>query len=223
MVLAQGIFKPLQASELPDYSQSLWWLSNERGEAVQIKPDGSFEISPSLKLELRWAHPAGAVLNRWQIDPVPPYELQWDGIIRLGGFIERTHIVEDNGLGLLVAELVGGAYPQTYQGLPSLADLQAKPFVRDETEADPSGDGHWYSLLVPLESPFADFLHHCLVNGNALDCQCSLGDDESAWHELVGLPLIVEGLSLLSTQIHRLGVTELGKVGVVHLVEVMGV
>ena len=204
-MLVQGVFKPVADNELPDYSQLLWWLSNERGATVQIQADGSFEISPSLKLELHWAHPAGAVLNQWTIDPVPPYELHWDGIIRLGGFIERTHIIEFDGLGLLIAELVGGAYPQTYQDLPTLADLQANPFRRDETESDPSSDGHWYSLLVPLESPFADFLHHCLVNGNALDCQCSLGDDEGAWHEVVGLPLIVEQLSLLSTQLHRLG------------------
>jgi hypothetical protein len=204
-MLAQGVFKPLVDNELPEYSQELWWLTNERGEAVQFDEAGRFEISPSLKLDLRWAHPAGAVLNRWTMHPVPPYELNWDGVIRLGGFVERTHIVEFDGLGLLIAELVGGAYPQTYQGLPSLADLQAKPFARDESESDPSGDGHWYSLLVPLESPFADFLHHCLVNGNALDCQCRLGDDEGGWQDVVGLPLIVEGLSLLSTQLHRLG------------------
>lgn len=204
-MLSQGIFKPLEANELPEYSQNLWWLTNERDTATQINSDGHFEIQPSLKLELRWANPAGAMLTHWQIDPVPPYELAWDGIIRLGGFIERTHIVEYEGLGLLIAEMVGGAYSPNYQTLPSIADLQNKPFRRDESESDPSSANHWYSLMMPLESPFADFVHHCLVNGNALDCQCTLGEDEGMWHELVGLPLIVESLSLLSTQYNRLG------------------
>lgn len=205
MAKSLSVFQPLADKILPKYSQNMWWLANEHGEVTQVRPDGHFEFNSANTLNLHWGHPAGAILNRWQLTRQTPLKLDWDGIVRLGGFIERTHIFEDDELGLMVAELVGGAYPENYQELPSLADLQMKPFSRNETDTDVSNQRHWYSLLVSLDSPFADFLNQCLVNGNAIDCQCSLGDDEGGWHELVGLPLIVERLTLLSTQLYRLG------------------
>ncbi len=205
MAKFSSVLQPLVDKELPEYSQNMWWLTHQQGETTQIKRDGHFEINSADSLDLRWGHPAGPVLNRWELANQTPAKLDWDGVIRLGGFIERTHILEDDGLGLMVAELVGGAYSQTYQELPSLADLRVKPFTRTETDIDVSNQRYWYSLLVSLDSPFADFLNQCLVNGNTVDCQCTLGDDEGGWHELVGLPLIVERLTLLSTQLYRLG------------------
>jgi hypothetical protein len=190
----------LPLAEVPEYAREYLWLKPDKGEAVKVGNDGRFSIPPSLSVELRWAHPEGAVLAIWRQDPIPPYTLEWDGIIRLGGFVERTHILEVDELGIMVVELVGGAYSPDKIDLPSLEDLQAGPFEREE-ETDPSRDNHWYSLLVSTDSPFADFLHHALVNGTAIDCTAVLGDEEGGWHEIVGLPLLVESVTLLASGI----------------------
>jgi hypothetical protein len=197
-----GHFEPLVENRLPDYAREMLWLKPNNAHPVKINPDGSFHgFATCTHLELRWANPAGAVLTTFNFDTEQRGEqLDWDGWVRLGGFIERTHILEHDGLPLMIIELSGGAYPPTYRRWASREDLIAGPFSHEEENIhDPSRDGHWYSLLLPLESPLVDFVHHALVNGNAIDCLAEFSQTEMGWHELVGLPLIVDSLTLLSS------------------------
>jgi hypothetical protein len=197
--MAEESFEPLRLSHLPTYAQQNLWLRTATGEAIQLEPDGSFTLPVSDHLELRWAHPEGPPLTVWRsLEGENRYHLEWDGLIRLAGFVDRTHILEYQGLPLMMAELIGGSYPANYRRWPTLADLQKQPFTRDEERHDPSQDRHWYALLMPVDSPFADFVHHALVNGTAVDVVASFGDEASQWHKLVGLPLVLESLSLLS-------------------------
>jgi hypothetical protein len=196
-MIVSGTLVPLQEGILPTYAHDMLWLKPERGNPIQIANDGTFEITPALKMELCWGHPEGAVLTSWRQPPIPPYVLEWDGIIRLGGFVERIHVFELDELPLMIVELVGGAYPHVKPELPSLEQLKQGAFSRVE-EHDPSHDRHWYSLLLPLDSPFADFMHHTLVHGTAVDCTAVLGEEEGGWHEIVGLPLLLESVTLLA-------------------------
>lgn len=181
---------------LPAYAENMVWLKPDNGPAIQIQPQGQADIPSAAAFTLHWAHPEGSPLHRWT-SVTDNSRLTWNGIVRLGGFVDRSHIIEFHGLGLMVVELMGSIYlPADYPSLPTLADLQTSPYRREDARyPEPE---HWYSLLIDLDSPFADFLHHALVNGNAIDCTASLGDDGGGWHELVGLPLLVESLTLLS-------------------------
>lgn len=183
-------------AKTPAYADNMLWLKPQNGSAVQIQPQGQADINPNPPITLHWAHPDGSPLHRWTSIP-ENNRLTWDGIVRLGGFVDRSHILEFHGLGLMVIELMGSIYaPADFPTLPSVKDLQAGVYKREDAQyPEPE---HWYSLLIDLDSPFADFLHHALVNGNAVDCTASLGKDDGGWHELVGLPLIVESLTLLS-------------------------
>jgi hypothetical protein len=181
---------------LPSYAETMLWLKSSDGQAARIQTPGKVDISASAPLTLHWGHPDGSPLHRWTATP-PNQSLVWDGLVRLGGFVDRSHILEFHGLGVMVVELMGSIYsPSQFPTLPSLEDLKNGPYQREDAQyPEPE---HWYSLLIDLDSPFADFLHHALVNGNAIDCTASLGDDEGGWHELVGLPLLVESLTLLA-------------------------
>ena len=182
--------------DLPAYAEDMLWLKPDDGPAIQIPPQGQADIPSAAAFTLHWAHQEGSPLYRW-ISVTDNSHLTWDGLVRLGGFVDRSHILEFHGLGLMVIELMGSIYlPSEYPSLPTFADLQAAPYKREDARyLEPE---HWYSLLVDLDSHFADFLHHALVNGNAIDCTASLGDDEGGWHELVGLPLLLETLTLLA-------------------------
>ncbi|MCI0714609.1 MAG: hypothetical protein L0154_30925 [Chloroflexi bacterium] len=181
---------------LPAYAKDMIWLKPGDGPAIQIQAQARVEIPAATALTLHWTHPDGSPLHRWT-SVMDNSRLTWDGIVRLGGFVDRSHILEFHGLALMLVELMGSIYlPADYPSLPTLADLQAGPYKREDARY-PAPE-HWYSLLIDLDSPFADFLHHALVNGNAIDCTASLGGDEGGWHELVGLPLLVESLTLLA-------------------------
>jgi hypothetical protein len=199
--MADESFEPLRLSHLPNYAQKNLWLRTATGQAIHLGPDGSFTLPVSDRLELRWAHAEGPVLTYWQsLAGENRYHLEWDGLIKLAGFVDRTHILEYHGLSLMMAELIGGAYPANYRRWPTLEDLQKQPFTREEITSDPGQDKHWYSLLLPTDSPLADFVHHALVNGTAIDAVATFGDEIGKWHKLVGLPLLLESLSLLSSR-----------------------
>lgn len=192
-----SIFKPLQQGTLPDYASDMLWLTGKNGQAIHIQPDGQFEAIQSDEIALRWGHPEGATLALWHVEGESPSLLDWDGVVALGGFVDRTHVVAFNGIGIMVVELLGGAYAHSAASFPNLDTLRTGPFHRDE-DRRPSSDRLWYSLLLDIETPFADFMHHALINGNAIDCTAVLGEAEAGWHHLTGLPLLLESLTLLA-------------------------
>lgn len=195
-------FEQLHLAHLPSYTRGHLWLTTPDGQAVQINRDGSFVLPERDQLELRWAHPEGSALTTWpNLTGENRYQLEWDGIVRLGGFIDRTHILEDlQGIPLMVVELTGGAYPADYRRWPTLNTLREGAYSRDDVdEIDPSDSGHWYSLLLSLDSPLVDFVHHALVNGSTVDCYATFGEENARWQDLIGLPLLLDSITLLST------------------------
>jgi len=56
----------------------------------------------------------------------------------------------------------------------------------------------WYAFLLPLESPLSDFAHHALVNGYIVDCYGTLAEDGAGFEQWLGLPLLLESMTLFS-------------------------
>jgi len=181
--------------QIPRYAQSLLWVRCGGQAAPTSGARGTFTLAADdVDLTLTWGGAEGPVLARWS--SADATTLDWRGGVGIAGFIERLHIVETRGLELLIAEIEGDALPPGYRRLPSLAELQAGHAARPD---ESSGFRQFtYTVVALADSVYADYLHHAMVSELAVDCFASLGPHEGRWHELVGLPLLIEGLSLLA-------------------------
>lgn len=124
--------------------------------------------------------------------------LDWNGTTTLIGYVEQLHLQEWAGLSLLVLELVGHVAPITYRRLPPLP----APAVGDrhglhtDRPLEDSPEQVYY-LLAEAESPLATLAQDALVSSLRVVATASLGPGGGGWHELVNLPLTLDGLTLI--------------------------
>ena len=178
--------------DIPAYAQDMIWITffpglpqKSSGKPIAI-PDDTGHIL------LHWGTENGAPLIQLPIDT---QEIRWTGSIGVKGHVEATHIMSVDELDLMVIEVSGGLIPDGFTRLPSLEDLKQNTFRRDSFYSGEQ-DEHWYAFLLPLESPLVDFAHHALVNGHAVDCYGSLADEQAELHKMVGMPFLLESMSL---------------------------
>src|SRR5260221_8322742 len=122
---------------LPEYAQAMCYIVTAVGTVQAHGPHGNFTLENELDspVSLKWATPDGPTLAHWAQVP-SPHQLNWDGRIKVGGFIERLHARELGGLEVVIAEIVGGCFPVDYKGLPSLDDMRNGIFARP-AESEP--------------------------------------------------------------------------------------
>jgi hypothetical protein len=175
---------------LPHYAQDMLWLTGKSFQ-MQIPNVASVDLSKftdQLPLVLRWGTAEGSPLQRWH---TMSSQMTWDGELRIGGFVEATHILMHQHMELMVIEVQGNPLDTDFIRLPSMQDLRNAPFERSLfVEADAI---HWYSFLLPLDSPLSDFAHHALVNGQAADFYGRFAD---GFQNVVGMPILLESMTL---------------------------
>ncbi len=183
---------------IPPYAREMLWVQ-QGDQAVQAHGErGTFALaSYSDPIALVWGAPGGPPLAIWP-PPDAPFVLGWDGTVQIGGFVERLHMQESHRLELVIAEIDGAPLAHTYRRLPTLADMRAAPFRRLPEPDLASETRHTYCVLAPVESVLADYLHHAMVSELAVNCFTALGPQEGEWHALVGMPLLLESLTLLA-------------------------
>jgi hypothetical protein len=196
--MAQGFVTAEKAPwQIPPYAQDMLWLHCGEHVAQASGPRGAFAFdSAGHEIVLAWGVSEGPLLARW---PLPrdgdPLILNWPGTVGVGGFVERLHVFETRGLEVMVAEIEGDVLPPGYRRLPTLADMKTGLFRRgDEVEARP----FLYTFLALADSVYAEYLHHAMVSGLAVDCCATLGPQAGRWHEIAGLPLLLDSVSLLA-------------------------
>lgn len=160
-------------------------------------PRGKVELDTSGPVTLTWGTAGGPplALGTWT---EPPYILGWDGTIGVGGFVERLHVLELRDLELMIAEIEGGLLPPAYPRLPTLEQMKAGSFSRRVPDMAPATRDFTYILITEADSILAEFLHHAMVSGLAVDCFAELAPHDGHWHDLVGLPLLLNSVSVLS-------------------------
>lgn len=177
--------------KIPMYARDMLWLTT--GETFATNQfDQAMDVPDDQPLLLRWGHPQGSVLARW---PSPVEKIKWDGQTYVRGTVEAVHLLTVKNLELMVVEVVGNVPVTPLTRFPSLADLQAQPFERSPFRESDMLPG-WYAFLLPLDSPLGDFAHHSLTHGGTIDAYGTLSDDKSGFYHLVGLPLLMESLTL---------------------------
>jgi hypothetical protein len=187
--------------KIPAYAQDMLYVVTETSVAqtsgkfgaytLESAPDGdSGEV-----VRLVWGTPEGPTLAFWDSTKLPT--LQWDGRITVGGFIERLHAREIGGLEVVIVEVVGGPFPRDHVSLPSVDDMRRGVFARP-SDTEPSGENQSYPFIILAESNLAGLAHDALVSGIAVDAFGSLASEAGRWHEVVGLPLLLDSLTLLA-------------------------
>jgi hypothetical protein len=184
--------------QIPAYARNMLWVQAGESAAQASGPRGAFALDdPGGEITLAWGTADGPVLTRWPYMPAGDV-LGWTGSVGVGGFVERLHVLESHGLEVLIAEIDGDVLPADYRRVPTLADYQAGDLQRRDDADIGATRAFTYTLLALADSVFAEYLHHAMVSELAIDCFTKLGPQEGLWHEIMGLPLLIEALSLLA-------------------------
>lgn len=182
---------------LPVYAQDMLFVVTGAGSAAAQGPQGSYLLDhpPEGALRVTWGAADGPTLAFWP--DAEQAHLRWDGRVKVGGFIERLHARELGGLEVIIIEVVGGPFAADHVGLPSLNDMKHGIFARP-SDTEPFGQGQSYPFIILAESNLAGLAQDALVSGLAVDAYGSLASEAGGWHELVGLPLLLDSLTLLA-------------------------
>ncbi len=194
------------AWRIPPYAQTMLWVQQGAHAAQAHGERGVFALSARgdstdasrEPLTLAWGAPGGPPLAIWPAPETAPFVGGWQGAAHIGGFVERLHVLEAHDLELVIAEIEGALLPPDYPRLPGLEQMRAAPFRRLPEPDLPAGARHTYFVLAPVESALADYLHHAMVSELAVNCRAALGPQAGEWHALVGLPLLLDSLTLLA-------------------------
>ena len=183
---------------IPAYARSLLWLDAESGVVKTEGEYGLFQLRDSAHLlTLRWGGADGPALTqfRWQ-----PDSLNWDGSVRLGGFVDAMHLTEALDLTEALAILYLGGQPlkPSASPYPTYADRRRVPYpipafqddVADQVEETVTT---WMALA---DSPLMALAQDALVSKLRIFCFGRLAEAEAGWHEHFALPLVREALTL---------------------------
>jgi hypothetical protein len=187
---------------VPAYARDMLWVRVGSHAAQTSGPRGAFELNLTGEadepLRLIWGTVDGPPLASLDCpDSGGAFVASWQGAVAIGGFVERLHAFERRGLELVVAEVEGALLPPDYSRLPTLDQLRCAPFRR-QSEPESGIRDFTYTCVALADSIYAEYLHHAVVSELAVDCFAVLGPEEGRWHEIVGLPLLVEAVTLLA-------------------------
>ncbi len=201
MAVERYLVVPDDDWRIPLYARDMLWVTLG-GWAAQAEGEQGRFVMDSLPedglLTLCWGRPDGPPLARWSLDELSGLEaVGWGGEVAIGGFVERLHTLTVRGLDLMIAEVEGGPLPASYTQLPDLDTMRETVFRRDD-DAPLDDDRHMYPVIVQAETMLAESLHHALISELPMDCWGILGPQAGGWHDLVGLPILLEAVTLLA-------------------------
>ncbi|MBN1679655.1 MAG: hypothetical protein JW966_05140 [Anaerolineae bacterium] len=188
---------------IPAYAQDMLWMQQNDHAARVSGPRGAFALDVPgeghAAMVVAWGTAGGPPLTIWhRPDTQAPFVVGWQGTVGVGGFVERLHVFETRGLELVIAEVNGGLLPPDTRALPTLAQMQTAPFSRREQSEQPLAHDFTYTFIAMADSAHAEYLHHAMVSELAVDCWATLAPQAGDWHTLVGLPLLLNTITLLA-------------------------
>lgn len=186
---------------IPDYVNGALWIEGD-GETVRAEgPAGLFTLkSPSAWINVRWGSANGAVLARlrWQADC-----LNWNGRVRLGGYIDALHLSQlgtggDEYYGVV---FFGGQplkpetslYPTTGQRTRS---VYAPPDFYKLIDSDvPETTSTW---IASDDSPLLTMAQDAMFNKARVVFTGRLTTSAEHWERVLALPLMLETITLFA-------------------------
>ncbi len=185
---------------IPAYARDMLWVEGA-GEVVQAQgKHGSFRLdAPSALVTLRWGGATGPALTqlRWQVDT-----LDWDGSVRIGGFVDALHVTEQIDLpeALTILHVGGQPLKPDTQPYPDFGQRKRVPYAMPSyfdglAEDVDESVTTWMALS---DSAVLVLAQDALVNKLRVYCYGSLAEDAAGWHEAFALPIVLEAMSLFA-------------------------
>ena len=186
--------------KIPAYARDLLWLESESG-AVKLEGErGLFQLeAPAQALTLRWGGAEGPALARlqWHVD-----SLEWDGVVRVGGYVDAMHITELDDLPAPITILQVGGQPLK----PGMSAFAGRALRRSVPYPVPSFfDGladeidETVTTWMALEdSAPLTLVQDALVSKLGVYLFGRLAEQAAGWHEHFALPIALEGVTLFA-------------------------
>lgn len=184
--------------QLPDYAIQQIWLSTSRGEIGAVSGERG-EFSTSLTpdtVTVKWGGQDGAPLTQLRWDDGT---LDWDGSVRLGGFVTSMHVTQLPAFDFAIAILTMEAYPLKPEIIPYLsAEYRKKtPFpapdfldgVDDEVN---EGVTTW---IAEYDNPLVGLMQDAMNQDTRLYAFGRLPDADQNWDKLFAMPILLEAVT----------------------------
>ena len=183
---------------IPDYAQDALWLQTDSGSVQTEGPHGLFELdAPAQTLILRWGGEAGPALAylRWQVD-----SLAWDGVIRVGGYIDSIHLTNVTSKldPLAVITIVGQPLKSEGHGYQTAAQRHRLPYPPPNFHHSIAADvpGSVSTWLIPDASQFFGTVQETMMSNLRLHVYGNLADDASGWSSTFALPILLKSMTV---------------------------
>ena len=185
---------------MPSYVQSQLWLDTLAETIQPVGEHGLFELStPAQQVTLRWSKPNGPALVTlpWQAD-----NLEWDGQVMIGGYVDAIHITEFEETGLVVQVVSLGGQPIlcTTKPYPGAIDRASFAYKRrdfhDGLVAEVAETNTTW--LIDHDSPLADMVHDAMVNNLRLHLWGRLAEEDSGWDSRFALPILLDAITVFA-------------------------
>ncbi|MDX1993845.1 MAG: hypothetical protein SF029_15770 [bacterium] len=183
---------------IPTYARAALWIETDTGTVPLESEVGLFTLNyPAALLTLRWGSPDGPALARL---PWKPDSLDWDGTVKMGGYVDAIHVTEIGGISYPVTVIYMGGQPlkASTSGFPDAALRNRPPYPAPEFYAGLAAEVGQSATtwLVPDESPMAAMAQHAMMNNLRLYFFGRLADDNSGWAAHFALPLLLQAATL---------------------------
>lgn len=185
---------------IPDYAQKCLWLQTE-AESVQIEgQSGLFSLTtPTPMVTVRYGHEHGPVLTvlKWKADT-----LEWDGTVRVGGYVDALHLSDIPGFGAVGHIYLGGQplgaevnpiSPAKSRHRDIYTPLDFYAGIVDDIEETTS------TWLVGEDSTLLTMAQDALMNKMRVWFTGRLADHNSGWERYFALPLLLEAITLFGS------------------------
>jgi hypothetical protein len=185
---------------IPEYAVDSLWLETESETLQTAGAAGLFELTvPAQALTLRWGGERGPALARlgWQVD-----NLQWDGSVRIGGFVDALHMttLERDEMALTVLFMGGQPLKPKSRPYPDMHARAQVPYavpsfedgIADEVPEDVT------TWLAPEDSPLVTMAQDAMMNKLRIYCFGHIAPAVGGWHWHFGLPILLESITLFA-------------------------
>lgn len=185
---------------IPAYALDCLWVTTET-DAVRVEgAKGEFTLTaPAEVLTVRWGSAEGAPLTqlRWQVDT-----LDWDGSVRIGGFIDAMHVTEIAALPAPIVVLTVGGQPLRpgVKPYPALSDRKRAPYAPPSFSEgiDEEIDESVTTWIAFEEDAALTLAQDALVSKLRVYLFGRLAEHKQGWHEHFALPVALEGMTIFA-------------------------
>jgi len=184
--------------QVPTYAQEQLWVECDGGIVQCQGENGQFEVlGETSSAIIRWGDKDGPALLEipWQVE-----SLDWDGSVRIGGYLDGIHVTALHGMSITVLFAGGQPLSKTQRPYPMAAFRRNHIYrftdFHDGLVAELQES--FTTWLIPEDSPLDTLAHEAMTNNLRLHLWGKLADDESGWGMLFALPIVLEGITVFA-------------------------